>query len=180
MFQQFWTSCGTCPNCMRRGLAGGCKHYFAFQAGTIRCLRPASMAIDPERLKRTKKKSLTSFAISDNGKGEILAPHRRIHAKQFNASERVGLMGRYALVGLAAGSLPLLVCGPLLMLGASSRSLPLATCLIINPLIGVGLGCLYQTDIPLRENRSRRRFSGMHRSLYKRIRREAGGSARSR
>ena len=40
------------PNCMRRRLARGCKHYFAFQAGTIRCLYLASMAINPEILCR--------------------------------------------------------------------------------------------------------------------------------
>ena len=53
-------------------------------------------------------------------------------------------MGWYALVGLAGGSLPLVVLGSILMQpGASSRSLPFATCVIINPLIGAGLGCLY-------------------------------------
>ena len=76
--------------------------------------------------------------------GQDAVPVTTSRAGQYDASERVGSMGRYALVGLAAGSLPLLVCGSILLQpGASSRSLPLATCVIINPLIGAGLGCLY-------------------------------------
>ncbi len=65
-------------------------------------------------------------------------------AGQHDASERVDSMGWYALVGLAAGSLPLVVLGSIVLQpGASSRSLPFATCVIINSLIGAGLGCLY-------------------------------------
>jgi hypothetical protein len=76
--------------------------------------------------------------------GQDAMPVTTDRAGQHDASERAGSMGWYALVGLAAGSLPLLVCGSILVLpGASSRSLPLATCVIINPLIGAGLGCLY-------------------------------------
>jgi hypothetical protein len=76
--------------------------------------------------------------------GQDAMPVKTDRAGQYDASERVGSMGWYALVGLAAGSIPLVVCGSILLQpGAISRSLPLATCAIINPLLGAGLGCLY-------------------------------------
>lgn len=76
--------------------------------------------------------------------GQDATPVTTDRAGQDDASERVGSMGWYALVGLAGGALPLVVCGSILLLpGASPGSLPFATCAIINPLIGAGLGCLY-------------------------------------
>ena len=75
---------------MRRRLARGCKHYFAFQAGTIRCLCLASMAINPEtplyvRLSRRCSragKPAAAVVLSDQSSSGTQAPiecQRRNH-----------------------------------------------------------------------------------------------------
>jgi hypothetical protein len=52
-------------------------------------------------------------------------------------------MGWFAVVGFARGLLPGVgFCGPLLLLGANAKSLPLATFAIVNPLVCAGVGCL--------------------------------------
>jgi hypothetical protein len=58
-------------------------------------------------------------------------------------SEPERSMGWFALVGFARGLIPFVgYCGPLLLLGANARSLPLATFGIVNPLVCAGAGCL--------------------------------------
>ena len=64
-------------------------------------------------------------------------------SKAVEVRDRGNSMGWFALVGLARGLLPAVVFGWLLFLGADARSLPLATFVIVNPMICAGLGCLF-------------------------------------
>ena len=96
-------------------------------------------------------------------------------AGQHDAGKRVGSMGWYALVGLAGGSLPLVVLGSILLQpGASSRSLPFATCVIINPLIGAGLGSLKKNADELRHGRIPEELKDEHRTFLRSLDETAG------
>jgi hypothetical protein len=76
--------------------------------------------------------------------GEDVVSETTDGAAGHQGGERKRSMGWFALVGFARGlALPVMVGGPILLLGADATSFPLATFVIVNPLICAGLGCLF-------------------------------------
>ena len=75
--------------------------------------------------------------------GEEIVSETTDAALGYQGSEPKESIGWFALLGFAEGLVPFVgFCLPLLLLGANARSLPLATFVIVNPLVCAGVGCL--------------------------------------